>query len=149
MDTMMKSIITEKDLLRQILLLEELSNHKTITAKALAASIQTTERTVFTDIQYIREQLPSGWEIEATSNGLSLLKRNSQLTNQLWESFLPLSIGAMLIKQLFFAKEISTQSFLHDSGISFETLKRHVTKINRGIKPYNIRIQLNAKQAKL
>ena len=45
MDTMMKSIITEKDLLRQILLLEELSNHKTITAKALAASIQTTERT--------------------------------------------------------------------------------------------------------
>lgn len=149
MDTMMKSIITEKDLLRQILLLEELSNHKTITAKALAASIQTTERTVFTDIQYIREQLPDGWEIEATSNGFSLLKKDSQLTNQLWESFLPLSIGAMLIKQLFFAKGISTQSFLHDSGISFETLKRHVTKINRGIKPYNIRIQLNAKQAKL
>ena len=149
MDTMMKSIITEKDLLRQILLLEELSNHKTITAKALAASIQTTERTVFTDIQYIREHLPDGWEIEATSNGFSLLKKDSQLTNQLWESFLPLSIGAMLIKQLFFAKGISTQSFLHDSGISFETLKRHVTKINRGIKPYNIRIQLNAKQVKL
>ena len=62
---------------------------------------------------------------------------------------MPLSIGAMLIKQLFFAKGISTQSFLHDSGISFETLKRHVTKINRGIKPYNIRIQLNAKQVKL
>jgi hypothetical protein len=149
MDTMMKSIITEKDLLRQILLLEELSNHKTITAKALAASIQTTERTVFSDIQYIRDQLPSGWEIEATSNGLSLLKKDSQLTNQLWESFLPLSIGATLIKQLFFAKEIATQSFLLDSGISFETLKRHVTKINRGIKPYNIRIQLNAKLAKL
>ncbi|MCD4997359.1 helix-turn-helix domain-containing protein [Enterococcus gallinarum] len=149
MDTMMKSIITEKDLLRQILLLEELSNHKTITAKALAASIQTTERTVFTDIQYIREHLPDGWEIETTSNGFSLLKKDSQLTNQLWESFLPLSIGAMLIKQLFFAKGISTQSFLHDSGISFETLKRHVTKINRGIKPYNIRIQLNAKQVKL
>ena len=35
MDTMMKSIITEKDLLRQILLLEELSNHKTITAKGI------------------------------------------------------------------------------------------------------------------
>jgi hypothetical protein len=149
MDTMMKSIITEKDLLRQILLLEELSNHKTITAKALAASIQTTERTVFLDIQYIRDQLPSGWEIEATSNGLSLQKKDSQLTNQLWESFLPLSIGATLIKQLFFAKEIATQSFLLDSGISFETLKRHVTKINRGIKPYNIRIQLNAKLAKL
>ena len=149
MDTMMKSIITEKDLLRQILLLEELSNHKTITAKALAASIQTTERTVFSDIQYIRDQLPSGWEIEATSNGLSLQKKDSQLTNQLWESFLPLSIGATLIKQLFFAKEIATQSFLLDSGISFETLKRHVTKINRGIKPYNIRIQLNAKLAKL
>ena len=75
MDTMMKSIITEKDLLRQILLLEELSNHKTITAKALAASIQTTERTVFTDIQYIREHLPDGWEIEATSNGFSYLKK--------------------------------------------------------------------------
>lgn len=149
MDTMMKSIITEKDLLRQILLLEELSNHKVVTAKALASSIQTTERTVFSDIQYIREQLPNGWEIEADSNGLSLLKKDSQLTNQLWESFLPLSIGVHLIKQLFFAKEIATQAFLQDSGISFETLKRHVKKINRGLKPYNIRIQVNTKKARL
>lgn len=97
MDTMMKSIITEKDLLRQILLLEELSNHKTITAKALAASIQTTERTVFTDIQYIREHLPDGWEIEATSNGFSLLKKDSQLTNQLIPSISVIEFKAVSV----------------------------------------------------
>lgn len=46
MDGMMKKIITEKDLLRQILLLEQLANHKMITAKQLAKLIDTTERTV-------------------------------------------------------------------------------------------------------
>ncbi len=58
MDGMMKKIITEKDLLRQILLLEQLANHKMITAKHLAELINTTERTVFSDITYIRQQLP-------------------------------------------------------------------------------------------
>jgi predicted DNA-binding transcriptional regulator YafY len=93
MDAMMKSIIPEKDLVRQILLLEQLSNHQKITAKMLASLIKTTERTVFSDIQYIRTQLPPDWSIEADSNGLSLIKQGSQLTHQLWETFLPLSIG--------------------------------------------------------
>ena len=64
MDGMMKKIITEKDLLRQILLLEQLANHKMITAKQLAKLIDTTERTVFSDITYIRQQLPEGWQIK-------------------------------------------------------------------------------------
>ncbi|MEW3526006.1 HTH domain-containing protein, partial [Enterococcus entomosocium] len=72
MDGMMKKIITEKDLLRQILLLEQLANHKMITAKQLAKLIDTTERTVFSDITYIRQQLPEGWPIEAASNGFAL-----------------------------------------------------------------------------
>ncbi len=50
MDGMMKKIITEKDLLRQILLLEQLANHKMITAKHLAELINTTERPVFSDL---------------------------------------------------------------------------------------------------
>ncbi len=149
MDIVMKSIITEKDLLRQILLLEQLSNHPKITAKELASLIHTTERTIFSDIQYIRTQLPPDWSIEADSNGLSLIKHSAQLTHQLWESFLPLSIGVSLIKQLFFNKEVLTQLFLQDNGISYETLKRHITKINRSLKPYDIRIRLNSKEAML
>lgn len=149
MDTVMKSIITEKDLLRQILLLEQLSNHPKITAKELASLIHTTERTIFSDIQYIRTQLPPDWSIEADSNGLSLIKHSAQLTHQLWESFFPLSIGVSLIKQLFFNKEVLTQLFLQDNGISYETLRRHITKINRSLKPYDIRIRLNSKEAML
>jgi hypothetical protein len=149
MDAMMKSIIPEKDLVRQILLLEQLSNHQKITAKMLASLIKTTERTVFSDIQYIRTQLPPDWSIEADSNGLSLIKQGSQLTHQLWETFLPLSIGVSLIKELFFAKEVPTQHFLLENGISYETLKRHAAKINRALKPYDIRIRLNSKYASL
>ncbi|CEN28905.1 MAG: helix-turn-helix domain-containing protein [Lactococcus sp.] len=55
---MMKEIITEKDIRRQILLIEKLLNHSQLTAKELAESIHTTERTVFSDIQLIRSQLP-------------------------------------------------------------------------------------------
>ena len=47
MYSMLKRVITEKDLLRQIRLLEQLLNVPQLTAKRLAAQIQTTERTVF------------------------------------------------------------------------------------------------------
>ena len=48
---MMKEIITEKDIRRQILLIEKLLNHSQLTAKEWAKSIHTTERTVFSDKQ--------------------------------------------------------------------------------------------------
>ncbi len=47
MYSMLKRVITEKDLLRQIRLLEQLLNVPQLTAKRLATQIQTTERTVF------------------------------------------------------------------------------------------------------
>ena len=47
MYSMLKRVITEKDLLRQIRLLEQLLNVPQLTANRLAAQIQTTERTVF------------------------------------------------------------------------------------------------------
>ena len=63
MYSMLKRVITEKDLLRQIRLLEQLLNVPQLTAKRLATQIQTTERTVFSDLQYIRSQLPADWSI--------------------------------------------------------------------------------------
>ena len=47
MYSMLKKIITEKDIYRQILLLEQLLNHSQLTAKELAEKIGTTERTIF------------------------------------------------------------------------------------------------------
>ena len=70
MYSMLKRVITEKDLLRQIRLLEQLLNVPQLTAKRLATQIQTTERTVFSDLQYIRSQLPADWSIETDSRGM-------------------------------------------------------------------------------
>lgn len=72
MYSMLKRVITEKDLLRQIRLLEQLLNVPQLTAKRLATQIQTTERTVFSDLQYIRSQLPADWSIETDSSGIRL-----------------------------------------------------------------------------
>lgn len=72
MYSMLKRVITEKDLLRQIRLLEQLLNVPQLTANRLAAQIQTTERTVFSDLQYIRSQLPADWSIETDSSGIRL-----------------------------------------------------------------------------
>ncbi|MGM0096042.1 hypothetical protein IGI69_001229 [Enterococcus sp. DIV1083b] len=142
MDGMMKKIITEKDLLRQILLLEQLANHKMITAKQLAKLIDTTERTVFSDLTYIRQQLPNGWQIEAASSGFALTHDGPLLMSQLWETFFPQSIGVSLMKALLFSSELRTQDILSQTGTSYETLRRHVTKLNKSLTDFSLRIRI-------
>lgn len=142
MDGMMKKIITEKDLLRQILLLEQLANHKLITAKQLAKLIDTTERTVFSDLTYIRQQLPDGWQIEAASSGFALTHDGPLLMSQLWETFFPQSIGVSLMKALLFSSELRTQDILSQTGTSYETLRRHVTKLNKSLTDFSLRIRI-------
>lgn len=142
MDGMMKKIITEKDLLRQILLLEQLANHKMITAKHLAELINTTERTVFSDITYIRQQLPDGWQIEAASSGFALTHDGPLLMSQLWETFFPQSIGVSLMKALLFSSELRTQEILSQTGTSYETLRRHISKLNKSLTDFSLRIRI-------
>ncbi|MGH2205091.1 helix-turn-helix domain-containing protein, partial [Enterococcus faecalis] len=78
--------------LRQIRLLEQLLNVPQMTATHLATQIQTTERTVFSDLQYIRSQLPAHWSIETDSSGIRLRNQGNGQTNELWSLFLPQSI---------------------------------------------------------
>lgn len=149
MYSLLKKIITEKDIQRQVFLLELLLNHPSITVRELSEQIQATERTIFSDLQLIRNQLPAGWYIDSSSQGIQLINEEKQLANDLWSLFLPQSIGVQFIKALFFTKELATAEFLRENGLSLETLKRHTAKINRHLQPYHIRIKLTAKTAQL
>lgn len=149
MYSMLKKIITEKDIHRQILLLEQLLNHSQLTAKELAKNIDTTERTVFSDLQLIRGYLPEYWTLDSDKNGIRLNLQENSLTNDIWKSFLPHSASLQLVKKLFFSKEINVPRFLEETGISYETLKRHRTKINRQLQPFHIKIRLTTTQASL
>ena len=60
MYSLMKKIITEKDIKRQVSLVELLLNHSQITVNELAEVVNTTERTIFSDLQTIKTQLPKG-----------------------------------------------------------------------------------------
>ncbi|MDU6522831.1 MAG: helix-turn-helix domain-containing protein [Enterococcus sp.] len=149
MYSMLKKIITEKDIYRQILLLEQLLNHSQLTAKELAEKTGTTQRTIFSDLQLIRDYLPENWELDTDSNGIRLITDGNSLTNDIWEVFLPHSVSLQLIKQLFFTKELKVSEFLAETGISYETLKRHKNKINQQLAPYQIKIKLTTYQASL
>ena len=149
MYSLLKKIITEKEMLRQISVLEQLMNHPTITTKALAQEIHTTERTLFSDLQQIRDQLPTGWQLETSNQGIRLVHDESQLANELLATFLPQSMGIQLIKALFFTKELTTTAFLNENGLSFETLKRQVAKINRQLQPYHLKIRATTKTIQL
>ncbi|OTN76052.1 hypothetical protein A5886_001128 [Enterococcus sp. 8G7_MSG3316] len=144
MDEMMKTCITEKDLLRQILLLETLANHQQMTSKALATLLGTTERTIFSDIISIRQQLPPHWSLAADSNGLSLQTSDSLPVSQLWEIFFPQSIGISLLKALLFSHSVGTQGFIQENGISLETLRRHTLKLNQTLVDFSLQIRVTA-----
>ncbi|MCU7357457.1 helix-turn-helix domain-containing protein [Enterococcus dispar] len=149
MYTLLKRIITEKDLHRQIRLLEQLLHQPQITAKELAYQIQTTERTVFSDLQIIKEQLPNNWQIKTDSSGIALLRKKDALTNDLWDAFLPHSFSVQLMKALLFQLNLAIKPFLRTTGVSFETLKRHTKKINTQLQDYHLQIKLTATNAKI
>ena len=117
-----------KDLLRQIRLLEQLLNVPQLTAKRLATQIQTTERTVFRIYSIFADQLPADWSIETDSSGIRLRNQGNAQTNELWSLFLPQSISIQLLKELLFTKRVSDNFFLSTSGVSYETLKRHIKR---------------------
>ena len=149
MYSMLKKVITEKDMLRQISLLEQLLNYPSITAKELAQELQTTERTIFSDLQLIRDQLPTGWFIDSSSQGIQLKNTEKKLANELLTVFLTQSVSVQLIKSLLFTQTLSTPSFLYENGLSLETLKRHTAKINKQLKEFDIQIKIGAKTAEL
>ena len=147
MYSMLKKIITEKDLHRQIRLLEQLLQQPQVTAKKLAQHIDTTERTVFADLQIMRENLPANWQIETDSAGIALKPQKDALTNELWEVFLPHSISVQFIKALLFQPDLAVKPFLRQTGVSYETLKRHTRKVNTALKDYHLQIKLTSTQA--
>ncbi|WP_321382538.1 helix-turn-helix domain-containing protein [uncultured Enterococcus sp.] len=145
MYSLAKRLITEKDIRRKVALLENLVNHPQLTARELAERIQTTQRTVFNDIQGLRMELPEGWSLEADgNNGLSLTSTEHATTNEVWEYFMKDSISIQIVRELLSSKSVQVQSFLHAQGISFETLKRHLNKLNKELKAFQLKISVSA-----
>ncbi|MGC2938754.1 hypothetical protein ACPTIS_14725, partial [Enterococcus faecalis] len=77
-----------------------LLNVPLLTAKRLATQIQSTQRTVYSDLQYIRSQLPADWSIETDSSGIRLRNQGNAQPNELWSLFKPQSIRNQLLKEL-------------------------------------------------
>ena len=143
MYSLMKKIITEKDIKRQVSLVELLLNHSQITVNELAEAVNTTERTIFSDLQTIKTQLPKGWLINSDQSGIQLKNEQNLLTNELWEIFLTQSISVQLLKELLTIKEVATPTFLARNGLSYETLNRHVKKLNQQLVVYELQIEQN------
>lgn len=145
MYSLAKRLITEKDIRRKVELLENLVNHPQLTAKQLAEQIQTTQRTVFNDIQGLRMELPEGWSLEADgNNGLSLSSTEHATTNEVWEYFMKDSVSIQIVRVLLSSKKVAVQSFLFEQGISFETLKRHISKLNKELKNFQLKIKVSS-----
>lgn len=145
MYSLAKRLITEKDLRRKVELLENLVNHPQLTAKELAERIHTTQRTVFNDIQGLRMVLPEGWTLEADGNsGLSLSSTEHATTNEVWEAFMKDSISIQIVRELLSSKNVAVQTFIFEQGISYETLKRHITKLNKELKDFQLKIHVSA-----
>lgn len=56
--------------------------------------------------------------------------------------FFKQSVSVELLKSLLFTKKVAVPDFLADHGLSYGTLKRHVTKINQRLASYDLQIDL-------
>lgn len=103
-------------------------NHTKITVNELAEIIGTTERTIFSDLQSIRSQLPEGWDIISDQAGISLQNQQNLLTNDLWEIFSNNQSRRTAEKSAFY-KKVAVPDFLADHGLSYAF--SDMTKINQ------------------
>ncbi|MGY3748920.1 helix-turn-helix domain-containing protein [Vagococcus acidifermentans] len=141
-----KQLITEKDIRRKIAIIECLVNQEKATAKQIAALVKTTERTVFNDISHMRSELPAGWVIEAEgNNGMQLVNYGSTPANHIWENFMNDSLGIRIVRELLKTSQVPVQLFAAENGVSFETLRRHITKMNMQLDSFHLSIRLTAK----
>ncbi|MGX7030134.1 helix-turn-helix domain-containing protein [Vagococcus zengguangii] len=143
---MAKKLVIEKDLLRQINLFELLVQHEELSGKELAKMINASERTVFSDIQSLRFMLPNGWAIDSGQRtGFKVITDYSMPLNDVWEHFFEMSIGTQLMKELLYSNEVNVQMFLQKVGISKETLKRHVQRLNRALKEFKLKLHISSR----
>lgn len=143
MYTLVKQLITEKYLNRQLQIIENLVKHDRLTAKELAELVSASERTIFNDLQDIRHNLPADWDLEADGQqGLHLSPNQAGNTSEIWQLYMQKSLGIQVVKQLLFSRQVAVPQFIHHQGLSYESLKRETKKINASIQAYQIQIEL-------
>lgn len=142
-----KQMISEKDVRRKIAILEQLLSTEQMTTKDLAQQLDVTQRTVFHDLQTLRYELPADWQLEAQGNqGVYLTTSQPTTLHEVWEFYMAQSLAMVVLKELLFRRELSVVSFLMDNGVSYETLKRQVKKMNQKLADFQLRIQLSRSQ---
>lgn len=138
-----KELIIEKDLYRKVIIIEQLLNHPQLTAKELADITESSQRTIFNDLQSLRFDLPSDWTLEAVGNsGLKLTSTNKADVKQLWLYYMEQSLGVRLVKQLLSKNKISVEEQLMDWGASEASLKRGLKELNKRLNHYHLQINV-------
>ncbi|WP_368250541.1 helix-turn-helix domain-containing protein, partial [Enterococcus sp. 2201sp1_2201st1_B8_2201SCRN_220225] len=147
MYSLAKQMISEKEVRRKITILEQLLSTAQMTTKDLAQQLGVSQRTVFHDLQTLRYELPEDWQLEAQGNqGVSLTASRPVALYEVWEFYMEQSLAMAVLKGLLFKRELSVVSFLMDNGVSYETLKRQVQKMNQELTDFQLTIRLTRSQ---
>lgn len=147
MYSLAKQLISEKDVRRKISLLEQLLNTGQMTTKDLAQRLGVSQRTIFHDLQTLRYELPTDWVLEAQGNsGVSLQTSQPTALQEVWEFYMEQSLAMVVLKELLRKRQIVVMNFLMEQGVSYETLKRQVQKLNRELKAFQLKIKLTTRE---
>lgn len=146
MYSLAKQLISEKDVRRKITILEQLVNTGQMTTKDLAERLGVSQRTIFHDLQTLRYELPKDWLLEAQGNsGVSLTTNQPTALQEVWEFYMEQSLAMVVLKELLRQRQIAVVNFLMEQGVSYETLKRQVQKLNRELATFQLKIKLTTR----
>lgn len=147
MYSLAKQMISEKDVRRKISILEQLLNTGQMTTKDLAERIGVSQRTIFHDLQTLRYELPPDWLLEAQGNsGVALQTSQPTALQEVWEFYMEQSLAMVVLKELLRQRKIFVVNFLMEQGVSYETLKRQVQKLNRELAAFQLKLKLTTRE---
>lgn len=144
MFTLAKQMIAEKEVRRKITILETLINSPLVTTKELAQKMAVSQRTVFNDLQSLRLELPKDWELDSDgSNGVFLKTSATEGIQEVWDIYMQQSLSMVVLQALLLKKKIAVPTFLREQGLSYDVLKKQVTKMNAALQNFQLKILLD------
>ncbi|MPQ23201.1 helix-turn-helix domain-containing protein [Carnobacterium divergens] len=142
MNKTIEKLIIEKDIRRQLTILQLLESGKVgLTYGGIAIELECSKRTVLNDIEKIRGLLPFGWEIETTrKRGIYLKKCPYEPMSMLYEKVLNQSPMVEILKGLLVNKKCSINEWAEILHIGEDTTKKYFKKLNTILTEFDLAI---------
>lgn len=140
MNSLQTQLLTDKQNIRLIYILNTLERSSTSSTKALANLLNVTPRTVISDISTIKNHFTDNVVINASNDGYSFKIKNKSAYTEQKRKLIENEPILVIISGIFFGEILSISDWAKKLFITVQTLDSYLKKLNPILKKYQLKL---------